>query len=100
MRKREIFDEMIGWVSAETELPAGVILSRNRSAEVVDARYILIENLSRYGFYAAEIGRLMGISSRNVAYVLASFASRKKRRGTMFRLVAERIKERTQAAMQ
>lgn len=42
MRKTEIFAKLLNQVSVETEIAEERIISHERVAEVVDARYILV----------------------------------------------------------
>ena len=51
IRKTEIFAKILNTVANETELTSEQILSCCRTAETVDARYILVYLLKREGIY-------------------------------------------------
>lgn len=76
MRKTEIFAKLLNQVSVETEIAEERIISHERAAEVVDARYILVYLLLRNGFRASEIARMMGLSYRAVMQISALFNTR------------------------
>lgn len=91
MRKTEIFAEILECVASETELTPEQILSCCRTAETVDARYILIYLLFREGFYNAEIAKLLKMSRQSVGQVLNRFHDRRKQSGKMFEITLNRI---------
>lgn len=76
MNKSKIFAEVLSIVSFETDVKENEILSINRSAEVVDARYMLVKSLYDYGFYPIEIARRMNKTQRNVNHILNNFDAR------------------------
>lgn len=57
IRKTEIFAKILDIVANETELTSEQILSCCRTAETVDARYMLVHLLRREGIYISEIAR-------------------------------------------
>lgn len=59
MRKTELFAQILKTVANETELTPEQILSCCRTAETVDARYMLVHLLRREGIYISEIARMM-----------------------------------------
>lgn len=91
MRKSELFAEILECVAFETEITKEQILSCCRTAETVDARYILIYLLSREGFYNAEIANLLKMSRQSVGQVLNRFHDRCKQSGKMFEITLNRI---------
>ena len=54
MCKSEIFAETINLVSQETEIPAERILSPDKDAETVGARYLLVSLLADRGMYPSQ----------------------------------------------
>lgn len=76
MLKSEIFADVLGVVSAQTEIPADRILSPERTTEVVDAKYILIYIMKDMGFYPEQIARLMHQTPANIRKVLSLFHDR------------------------
>lgn len=66
IRKTEIFAKILDIVANETELTSEQILSCCRTAETVDARYMLAHLLRREGIYISEIARMMHFSRRGI----------------------------------
>lgn len=71
MRKTELFAQILKTVANETELTPEQILSCCRTAETVDARYMLVYLLKREGIYIGEIARMMNFSRRGVEKMLS-----------------------------
>ena len=78
MLKLQIFANFLAAVAEETGVEASVIASGDRSAEAVDARYLLVYFLSRRGFYASMIAPLIGHNKRSVNHILSGFEDRMK----------------------
>lgn len=76
MSKTERFNEILDSVASYTEIHQEYILSDNRTAEVVDARCILIKLLSEEGFYPSQISKYMDRTESSIRYVLASYSAR------------------------
>lgn len=55
MCKSELYRQILGTVSQETEISEERILSKAKNAEIVDARYLLVYFLWRQGFHAPVI---------------------------------------------
>lgn len=91
MRKSELFAHILDCVVFETEIEKEQILSSNKNAEVVDARYILVYLLNRNGFYHREIARLSGISRQAVSRMISLFDTRRFRGGKIFEITLNRI---------
>lgn len=66
MCKSELYRQILGTVSQETEIPEERILSKAKNAEIVDARYLLVYFLWRQGFHAPVISSLMNFSRRPI----------------------------------
>lgn len=94
MRKTEIFAKLLNYVAVETEIAEERIISHERAAEVVDARYILVYLLLRNGFRASEIARMMGLSYRAVTQISALFNTRYNNSGIIFRTTLRRIENK------
>lgn len=91
MRKTEIFAQILKAVANETELTQEQILSCCRTAETVDARYILVHLLRRRGLYIGEIARMINFSRRGVEKMLSQFENRREQSGYIFEVTLERI---------
>lgn len=98
MRKTEIFAETLKSVAEETELTPEQILSCCRTAETVDARYMLVYLLKREGIYIGEIARMMNFSRRGVEKMLSQFDDRRIQSGHIFEVTFERIANKVRIA--
>lgn len=76
MCKSEIFAETINLVSQETEIPAERILSPDKDAETVDARYLLVSLLADRGMYPSQIAVHIHKTKRAVNYMISNFRER------------------------
>lgn len=76
MLRAAIFAEILFLVSKETEVPESVIASPDRSAEAVDARYLLVYFLHKKGFYPSMIAPFIKHQKRSVSRMLADFEHR------------------------
>lgn len=92
MKKSEIFAEILKIVSDETDVPSQDIISRNRQADIVDARHIFVKTLYDYGFYPVEISHHTGMSHRAINYIITNFGYRMTA-GQYLRNNFERIKK-------
>lgn len=79
--KSQIVFSIFQLVSEVTEIDSNIILSKSRTAEVVDARYLLVHLLHKQGFYLSSIAKIMGLSRRAVEKIFAGFEDRKASRG-------------------
>lgn len=91
IRKTEIFAKILDIVANETELTSEQILSCCRTAETVDARYMLAHLLRREGIYISEIARMMHFSRRGVEKMLSQFDDRLAQSGPLFQITLKRI---------
>ncbi len=73
MCKSNVFQHVLDETSAETEVLQSVILSSDKSAETVDARYIVVKLCSRSGIYPCGIADKIGITVRAVNHILSTF---------------------------
>ena len=76
MSRSTVFAEILSLVSSETEVPEAVIASQNKSAEAVDARYLLVYFLYKKGFYPSMIAPFIKHQKRSVSRMLADFEHR------------------------
>lgn len=83
MCKSELYRQILGTVSQETEISEERILSKAKNAEIVDARYLLVYFLWRQGFHAPVI--------RPIEKMISQFDLRRKQSGKMFEMLLVRI---------
>lgn len=83
MYKSEIFAKTLNVVSHETEIPQDLILSRRKSVDVVDAKYLLVKTLYLRGFYPSQIAQMIGLSTRAVNNIVSNFDVRVSTRKLM-----------------
>ena len=87
MCKSELYRQILGTVSQETEISEERILSKAKNAEIVDARYLLVYFLWRQGFHAPVISSLMNFSRRPIEKMISQFDLRRKQSGKMFEML-------------
>lgn len=100
IRKTEIFAKILDIVANETELTSEQILSCCRTAETVDARYMLVHLLRREGIYISEIARMMHFSRRGVEKMLSQFDDRLAQSGPLFQITLKRIANKVRIAFE
>lgn len=91
MCKSEIFNQILNVVEKETEIERADILSANKNAEVVDARYMLVYLLYKKGLYYREIARMTGISRQAVGRMISLFDRRRFRGGKIFEITLNKV---------
>lgn len=94
MCKKNIFAEILAFVSQCTEIDPNIILSSSKEIDVVDARYILVQILFQKGFYPSQIAVFIGKSKRCVNLILTNFNKRMES-GKMLGILWEQIRNRT-----
>lgn len=72
----EFADRVLNLVTTETEIPKELILSKSRTAEVVDARHLAIKLLHTKDIYPKRIAEVFGMSPRTVHYIITQFDTR------------------------
>lgn len=87
------FEEILDVVAAIAEIDREAILSKNKTAEVVDARHIFVQLLAEQGWYQARIARKMGINEGTVSRMLDHFADRCKHNGFQINKVLQTARE-------
>lgn len=98
MCKSELYRQILGTVSQETEIPEERILSKAKNAEIVDARYLLVYFLWRHRFHAPVISSLMNFSRRPIEKMISQFDIRRKQSGKMFEMLLVRIASKLRPA--
>lgn len=93
MGKQETFNKVLSLIEEETEVRREMILSGNKTEEVVDARALLIYTLHELGFYPVQIAALSGICPRCVTPFIQSFNDRKDSR-RMLGIYYEKVKRK------
>ena len=84
--------QTINLVSQETEIPAERILSPDKDAETVDARYLLVSLLADRGMYPSQIAVHIHKTKRAVNYMISNFRERMEG-GKMLRIYWENIRK-------
>lgn len=74
---KKIFNQIIKAVSDVTEIETDVLLSSQKSEEVVDARCILVYLCREYGLYVKRISDHSNLTVSGVRYLLSRFQERK-----------------------
>lgn len=72
----ELADHVLSLVAEELEVTKEQILSKSRNAEIVDARHTTAKILHIHNVYPSRIASLLGLSPRNIHYVITSFDAR------------------------
>lgn len=76
MRKSQLFELIKTIVIDECEISESELLSGTRTADVVDARYILVKCLNEQGMYPADIATFLPLKQRTISHILSNFDSR------------------------
>lgn len=91
MCKSEIFNQVLSVIESETEIRRTEILSANKRAEVVDARYMLVYALHKKGFYFREIAHVSHITRQAVSRMISRFDIRRFQGGKIFETTLKRV---------
>lgn len=91
-KKQELFDRVLQIVAEETEITPDVILSTNKTVEVVDARHILVVSLLDCGLYVGTIALLSGMTSQAVRKIRNEFETRLKTSNNIFKINYKNIR--------
>lgn len=78
MHKTQIFNEILEFVSEETEIPEFTILSNSKIIPVVDARSIVIKLLSEQGLYPIQIADLLHKTPASIRNLLNNYNFREQ----------------------
>lgn len=71
----EYASSVIDLVADELEVSRELILSKSRTAEVVDARHLAIKLLHSKDIYPSRIAAIFRMSPRSVRHVITAFAA-------------------------
>ena len=88
------FEEILEVVAKIAEVDAQAILSKNKTAEVVDARHIFVQLLVEQGWYQARSARKMGIKEGTVSSMLDHFNDRCKHGGFYINKVLQTARDK------
>lgn len=78
-------------VAAETEVPAEVIVSTNRTREAVDARYMLVTALLRKGLYRSDVAKFLRVSRQAIGAIDNGFETRRQASGKWFEMIWQNV---------
>lgn len=98
----EFTDRVITLVSEETDIPREAILSKSRTAEVVDARHLAIKLLHSKDVYPKRIAEFFGITPRSVHYIITTFDTRlqaNKSLRSIYAKIAKQLGDNSEIAM-
>lgn len=73
---KEEFHRIIQAVADAADLAPCQILCKRRYPETLDARWIAVKLMREEGFYSSRIADFMGMTTRNVNYILFSVETR------------------------
>ena len=73
---RKEYERIIKAVADASDLAPCQILCRRRFPETIDARWVAVKLLREEGLYSSKIADIMGMSARNVNYILFSVETR------------------------
>lgn len=91
----ELANHIIGIVAEELDIPKEAILSKSRTAEVVDARHLAIKLLHSKDIYPSRIASIFNLSTRCINYAITNFEHRVSQ-NNVFRSNYETIKKKLQ----
>lgn len=91
----ELADRVITLVTEESDIPREAILSKSRTAEVVDARHLAIKLLHANNVYPSRIASIFNLSTRCINYAITNFEHRVSQ-NNVFRSNYETIKKKLQ----
>lgn len=91
----ELADRVITLVTEESDIPKEAILSKSRTAEVVDARHLAIKLLHANNVYPSRIASIFNLSTRCINYAITNFEHRVSQ-NNVFRSNYETIKKKLQ----
>ena len=88
------FEQILEVVATVAEVDREAILSKNKTAEIVDARHIFVQLLVEQGWYQARIARKMGINEGTVSRMLDNFTDRCKHGGFYINKVLQTARDK------
>lgn len=93
LNNKSTFDAILDIVASVAEVDSQEILSKCKTAEVVDARHIFVQLMYEQGWYQSRIARKMGISEGAISRMLDKFSDRCKYRGFYINKVLEKSRK-------
>lgn len=93
MRKSQLFNLILNFVSEEMEIPTTEITGTSKRFEVVDARSIAIRLLREQGLYPDQIAKLMNKTTACVR-TLSNHYDQRKQENKMIDIIAKRIRSK------
>lgn len=94
MCKKDLFNRILDIVSSETEVNVEAIINtKNKTLEVVDARFLLVYFLNREGYNIPYISKNLHITNQCANYIIRNFDDRRKISGKMFEITFQRIRK-------
>lgn len=91
-KKQELYSRVLHIVSDVTDIAPEVILSTNKTVEVVDARHIFVKTLLECGLYPGTVALLTGMSPQAVGKIRNEFETRLKSNNKIFAINYKHIK--------
>ncbi len=79
----EYASSVIDLVADELEVSRELILSKSRTAEVVDARHLAIKLLHSNNVYPSRIASIFNLSPRTIHYIITTFDTRAQANKTL-----------------
>lgn len=76
MGKEDYYVTVMSVVTDLTDLSENEIINGRKTMEVVDARWLAVRLMRDLGLYPYQIAELMGMTTRNVTYILNNFDDR------------------------
>lgn len=93
MCKTQLFNDILQFVSEETEINEALILSDSKSTAVVDARSILVDILREKGLYPVQIAEYLHKTPAGIRNLISRFETRKRSNGILA-IYSQRIRNR------
>lgn len=90
---REDFERIVNAVAEASDLNPGLILGKRRFPEVIDARCIVVKLMRDSGFYPSRIASYLGMTARNVNYILYDIEMRLSREEKSVGNILERARK-------
>lgn len=78
MTNEQIYQHALNIVSDVMSIPADMICSQRRYAQLVDARYMIVYILYYNGLYTSEIARLLHVTEKHARHMCNSLRDRIK----------------------
>jgi predicted transcriptional regulator len=70
------FKTIVSAVADAAGIPCSQVMSKRKFQETIDARWAVVRLMREEGFYSSKIADLLGMTTRNVNYILFSVETR------------------------